>query len=528
MCLCGCRARFGGVRKEMFVLLRASVLACLRLLCQALCCAIGIYCLALPDIRQAEAQDAFGLGAAAHDPVHRSELKVPPGGPYPVRRKVTVGLDKSMLVEVPVSLQNVLVSNPDVVDAVVQTSQQVYLLGKFVGEANVHFMGPDGRKILYLEVTVARDVTALRDTLHRLIPGASINAEMMGDTVVLTGVVPTPMQANRAAELAAKFVKKKDGVVNMLNTETKEQVLLKVQVAEIQRDALRRIGVDVPGSILSSGNFTFAKVIQNSFPVTSPLVAGSLAVAPATAPFVAAGSALHSTWQSGGQSVQTLIQALERRGVLKLLAEPTLTAISGETAKFLAGGEFPIPIAEEDNRITVDYKEFGVNVAFKPVVMSEGRISLNISAEVSELSTDGAITLNLISLPALRVRRAETTLELPSGGTLAMAGLLSDETRQSVEGVPGLKSLPVLGALFRSNDFRRKETELVILVTPYIATHASATALAKPTDGFMPSSELKELFFGHINRIYGGEVAPGAHEFNGDYGYVIDYPGVKG
>ncbi|MCH9764535.1 MAG: type II and III secretion system protein family protein, partial [Alphaproteobacteria bacterium] len=299
-------------------------------------------------------------------------------------------------------------------------------------------------------------------------------------------------------------------------------------VAEIQRDALRRIGVDIPGSILTSGNFTFAKVIRNAFPVTSPVVAGAAAVAPATAPFVAAGSALHSTWQANGRSVQTLLQALERRGVLKLLAEPTLTAISGETAKFLAGGEFPIPIAEEDNRITVDYKEFGVNVAFKPVVMSEGRISLNISAEVSELSTDGAVTLAAITLPALRVRRAETTLELPSGGTLAMAGLLSDETRQSVEGIPGLKTLPVLGALFRSNDFRRRETELVILVTPYIANHSTAEAMAKPTDGFMPESELKELFFGNINRIYGGESISGQHEYNGDYGYVIDYPGVKG
>lgn len=493
------------------------------LLFTTLLCSFGLLFAA-----SAASQDAFGLGATVHDPRHRSELKIPPGGPYPIRRKVTVGLDKSMLVEVPTALQNVLVSNPDVVDAVVQTSQQVYLLGKFAGEANVHFMGPDGRKILYLEVTVARDVSALQDTLHRLIPGSSIQAEMMGDTVVLTGIVSTPIEANRAAELAAKFVKKKDGVVNMLNTESKEQVLLKVQVAEIQRDALRRIGVDVPGSLINSGNFTFAKVIENKFPVTSPIVAGATAVAPATAPFVAAGSAFHSTWQSNGQRVQTLVQALERRGVLKLLAEPTLTAISGETAKFLAGGEFPIPIAEEDNRIKVDYKEFGVNVAFKPVVMSEGRISLNISAEVSELSSEGAITLSQITLPALRVRRAETTLELPSGGTLAMAGLLSDETRQSVEGVPGLKNLPVLGALFRSNDFRRKETELVILVTPYIATHTHASIAEKPTDGYMPSSELKELFFGHINRIYGGEVAPGPHEFTGDYGYIIDYPGLKG
>lgn len=484
-----------------------------------------IFALAAP----AWPQDADAIGEAEYDPIHRSELKIPPGGPYPAIKKMTLGLDKSMLIDVPTELQNVLVSNPDVVDAVVQTSRQVYLLGKEVGEANVHFMGPDGQKLLYMEVSVQRDVTVLRDTLQRLLPGATIHAEMMGENIVLTGTVTSPVDANRAAELAAKFINKPEGVVNMLNTETKEQVLLKVQVAEMQRDAIRRLGVDLPGAIFNSGNFTFAKVFQNAFPVTSGVTAGAVASAiPGAAPFVAAGSALQSTWQSGGQSVQALLQVLERSGVVRILAEPNLTAISGETAKFLAGGEFPIPITEEDNKVTVQYKEFGVNVSFKPIVLSEGRINLSVSAEVSELSNDGAVTLSTISIPALKVRKAETTLEMPSGGTLAMAGLLSDETRQSIEGVPGLKSLPVLGPLFRSTDYRRRETELVILVTPYLATHSSPHQMAKPIDGYMPESELKELFFGNINRIYGGEGGGSFKDYNGDYGYIIDYPGVKG
>jgi pilus assembly protein CpaC len=245
-------------------------------------------------------------------------------------------------------------------------------------------------------------------------------------------------------------------------------------------------------------------------------------------PSATAGSAFQPTWSNNGQTVSAMVQALERTGALRTLAEPNLTALSGETAKFLAGGEFPVPIAQQNNTLTVDWKQFGVNVTFKPVVLTEGRISLTISAEVSELTSDGAITLANISLPGLKVRRAETTLEIPSGGTIAMAGLLSDDTRQNVDGVPGLKSLPVLGALFRSNDYRRRETELVILVTPFIATHASRQELARPDDGYMPSSSLKELFFGHINRVYGHGGAERGVRYQGDYGFIIDYPGVKG
>jgi pilus assembly protein CpaC len=469
--------------------------------------------------------DEFEPSPLLTDPVHRSHMVVPAGAAFPVREKITIGVDKSMLIEFPVDMQNVLVSNPEVLDAVVQTTRQVYLLAKDLGEANAFFIGPDGEKVLFLEVSVTRDLTVLHDTMRRLIPGSDISAEMMGDSVVLSGSVTSPADATRASDLAARFIKKKDGVVNMLASGSKEQVLLKVQVAEMQRDALRRIGVDLPGAVLNGGSFTFAKVIQNAFPITSAIVPG--ATAGATLPGVNAGSAFQPSWQANGNSVTAMVQALERAGVLRTLAEPTLTAISGEKASFLAGGEFPIPIAEEDNKVTVEWKPFGVNVSFTPVVLDEGRISLNIAAEVSEISSEGAIQLATLSLPGLRVRRAETTLELPSGATLAMAGLLSDETRQSVEGIPGLKDLPVLGSLFRSNDYRRRETELVILVTPYLAAHQGRGELALPDKGFAPTSELKELFFGRINRVYGIGAAD-SRRYRGDYGFIIDYPGVKG
>jgi pilus assembly protein CpaC len=455
------------------------------------------------------------------EPAHRSYLRIPANVPLPATRRITIGVDKSMLVELPVDLENVLVSNPEVVNAVVKTQRQVYLLAKDQGEANAFFMGRNGEKVLLLEVVVARDLSALNDSLHRLLPGAKIKAEMMGDNIVLTGSVMTPVDANRAAELAQRTMKKKDSVVNMLTvmTEAKEQVLLKVTVAEMQRDAIRRLGVDVTSTPLTSGNFTFQKIIANAFPVTDALVSKR-----------SAGSIGGVGWSSGNGSVAAIIEALERTGMMRTLAEPNLTALSGETAKFLAGGEFPVPIASDDNKITIVFKSFGVATTFKPIVLSDGRISLAIGAEVSELSTEGAVTINGISVPALKVRRAETTLEMPSGSTLAMAGMLSDDTRQSVEGVPGLKNLPVLGQLFRSNDFRRRETELVILVTPYIATHMSPAQAARPDKGFAPTSDLKSIFFGHLNRLYGPIGGVTGPLPDGEFGFIIAYPepGTKG
>jgi pilus assembly protein CpaC len=461
---------------------------------------------------------------------HRSYLAIPPGTRFPIARKVSIGVDKSMLVELPVDMQNVLVSNPQVMDAVVQTSRQIYLLGKDTGDSNAFFIGPDGQKLLLLEVTVARDLGPLAEALARLLPGSRIKLEAIGENIVMSGSVLNPVDANRAAEIASRFAKKKDSIVNMLSVASKEQVLLKVQVAEMQRDAIRRIGVNLPGVIVNSGNISFTKVLLNAFPVTASAVPGMVSTGPGGLPVGTAGEAAQTTWSTNTASVTTMVQALERAGLIRTLAEPNLTAISGETAKFLAGGEFPVPVATQDRQISVSWKTFGVNVSFKPVVLTEGRISLNISAEVSELSSDGAVTLLDISIPALKVRRAETTLELPSGGTLAMAGLLSDETRQSVEGVPGVKNLPVLGALFRSNDYKRKESELVILVTPYLATHAPKEEFARPDGGFAPAHTLRELFMGHINRIYGPPGFTPQGRYDGEFGFIVEYPdgGVKG
>lgn len=450
---------------------------------------------------------------------HHSVVRIAPGTALPVTRRIVVGIDKSAMVEFPADVGEISVSSPKVADAVVLTARRVQVFGKETGESNIFFMSAKGQRIAVLEISVVRDLSSLTTALNRLIPGSRIRAEMLAESVVLTGSVVNPADAARAAEIADRVLKNRGSVVNLLTTSAKEQVLLQITVAEIQRDALRRLGVDVPGSVLATGNFTFNPMLTNAFPVTSAAV-----------PFGAAGASLLTNWVSGKQNVKTLIQALERAGLVRTLAQPNLTALSGETAKFLAGGEFPIPVSGQDRQITITFKQFGVSTTFKPVVLGDGRISLNISAEVSELSTIGAITVNeTITVPSLKVRRAETTLEMPSGGTLAMAGLLSDEVRQSVEGVPGLKNVPILGALFRSNDFLRRETELVILVTPYIAKHMQPEDAGRPDAGFVPPSDLQSILFGVINRVYAraGDVMP--ERPRGDFGFIVEYPdtGVK-
>jgi pilus assembly protein CpaC len=280
---------------------------------------------------------------------------------------------------------------------------------------------------------------------------------------------------------------------------------------------------------VNSGNFSFAALSELPFPINTagkgllvPFVPSPQAPG-AQAPVVNGTSGGGVQWKSGGSSVQSVLRALEEDGLLHTLAEPNLTAISGETANFLAGGEFPIPVSQQLGQISVEFKKFGIGLAFTPVVMSEGRISLKVSTEVSELSNEGAVILSNISIPALKVRRAETVVELPSGGSLVMAGLLSDQSKQALSGYPGLKNLPILGALFASRDFLKNETELVVLVTPYVVKPVPKQELAQPDQGFGWASDVHSDLLGQMNRIYGRdpERAP-VGKFDGDVGYVVE------
>ena len=462
---------------------------------------------------------------------HRSWLKITSAEPLPVTRRVTLGLNKSMIIELPREVRDVLVSNPKMMDAVIHTSKRVYVIGMETGQANAFFFDSDGKQILTLEVSIERDLSGLTSLLKRFIPGANINAEMVNDNVILTGSVPNPAGSVRASDIAGRFVDEKDKVLNMLAVDAKEQVLLKVIITEMSREMVKRLGVNWNG--LAGGGLNQGIATNNGFPISNEsgqnsslfgVLGGDLAncLIPATA----LGSIFPPATIPASGSFNCLahnLEAFERNGLSRTLAEPSLTAISGETASFLVGGEFPIPVSHEDGVISVEWKPFGVGLSFTPLVMSEGRISLKISTEVSELSSEGAVSVGGISLKALKVRRAETTVELPSGGSLVMAGLISEKTRQNLDGLPGLKKLPILGSLFRSTDFKKEESELVVIVTPYTVNPVARNKLSRPDDGFMPASDYGRYFMGRLNRVYGRE--PDALPdggYKGNYGYIVE------
>ena len=457
----------------------------------------AVFCMALALVAPVQAQ-----AAAAQ------LVKVDQGGEGTRTRSVVLGLNKAAVVELPVSARDVLVSDPAIVDAVVRTPQRIYLIGLKVGQTNAFFFNKTGKQIVNLEIRVERDLAGLRTSLHQYFPDARIDVQAMNDHIVLSGSVANAAEADKAKDLAARYVGSTDQVLNMLTIEGKEQVMLKVTVAEMQRSVIKQLGVDLT-TAGSLGNLALNLATSNPFSIQGSALGGATA---------------GGTLTTGNTTLGASLKALEEDGLVRTLAEPTLTAISGEGAKFLAGGEFPVPTAKDkDGNITVTYKPFGVGLAFTPVVLSEGRISLKISTEVSELTTQGQVVQNGLTIPALKVRRAETTLEMPSGGSLVMAGLLSDSTKQNIDGVPGAKDLPVLGQLFRSRDYQKNETELVIIVTPYVVDPVSRKELALPTDGYAPASDMDTILMGRLNATYGNKnAAPTDKQLKGPVGFVVD------
>ena len=478
---------------------------------------------------------------------HQSVIRIKQSDRFPQSRGIRLGRNKSVLIELPVELRDVVVSDPAIMDAVVQSSNRVYLIGKAIGQSNAFFFDSYGQRILTLEVSIEQDVSVLESMFRRLIPGSDIKVEMLNDTVILTGAVRNPSDSNKAFMIASRFIvakgvgntRAKNKVINLLAVEAEEQVMLKVTVAEVQRTLLKQLGINV-GAAITSGNFFNTLLTANALPLTAAAGLGTLPTPGIATTGAGAGklfnynagpngagdpfgnSGLAGAWGNGQAQMNYAIRALERDGLIRTLAEPNLTAISGEAAKFLAGGEFPVPVVDTSGALSVTFKQFGVAVAFTPVVLSEGRISLKIETEVSEISNKGAVVLNGISIPALKKRSAKSTVELPSGGTIAMAGLIKEDTRQNIDGMPGLKDLPVLGTLFRSRDFIKSETELVVFVTPYLVKHTSRKKLARPDDGYAAPSDREGVFLGRINRVYGRGKSIPSGGLKGDYGFIVE------
>jgi pilus assembly protein CpaC len=421
--------------------------------------------------------------------------------------RITLALGKAAVVKLDTDARDVLVSDPAVVDAVVRTPRRIFLLAQKIGQTNAFFFDGAGHQVLTVDIRVERDTTDLMKAIHANFPDSNVRVTALNDNLVLTGTIGSAQDSARTQDLAAQFVRDPGKavdptkIVNMLKIGGHEQVLLKVRVAEMERQIAKQFGINLS----AMGNIGTVPI---DFATSNPYGLMGQALASASGLTVGNGTTNHA---------QGVLNALEQTGLLHTLAEPNLTAVSGETAKFLAGGEFPVPAGrDQQGNISIIFKDFGVGLSFTPVVLSDKRISLQLSTEVSELTNTGAFTLaggsfvtssgqiqtvQSQTIPALEVRRAESTVELPSGGSFAIAGLLQHTTKQVLDAFPGLKDMPVLGALFRSRDFENDETELVIIVSAYLVEPTTAKKLAAPTDGFSAPSDAGTIAFGRLNRI---------------------------
>ena len=432
-------------------------------------------------------------------------------------RFVPLGIGKSVAIDLPADIKDVLVADPKIANAVIRSSRRVYIIGVTIGQTNIFFFDSEGKQIAGFDIAVTRDLNGLRGALKQSLPNSDIRVEGVGDGIMLSGSAANAGEAQQAFDLAQRLAGETK-VVNGISVRSRDQVMLKVTVAEVQRDIIKQLGIDLSGS----ANFGAAVVNYSS-----------------SNPFSATGQALTTGASSVAmRNITATLRAMERAGVIRTLAEPNLTAISGETATFIAGGEFPIPSGLSCDttksppvcQAQVDFKKFGVSLVFTPVVMSEGRISLKVLTEVSDLSTENAITLQVpgstqsLTIPSIRTRRADTTVEIPSGGSLAMAGMIQEQTKQQINGVPGLMQIPILGTLFKSRDYINHQTELMVLVTPYVVHAVAQKDLSRPDDGFADPNDPTTVLLGRLNRIYGSPTrqAESKKTYHGNYGFILD------
>jgi pilus assembly protein CpaC len=446
------------------------------------------------------------MGAAqAADPARVPVIQV--AASEATSRFIPLGIGKSVAIDLPADIKDVLVADPKIANAVIRSSRRVYMIGVTIGQTNIFFFDADGKQIAGFDIAVTRDLNGVRAALKQTMPEANIRIEGVGDGVMLSGSASSAAESQQAFDLAARLVGDANKVVNGITVRGRDQVMLKVTVAEVQRDVIKQLGIDL------SGTFNYGAAVVN-FNTVNPFSATGQALSPGS---------VAGTWKN----ITATLRAMERAGVIRTLAEPNLTAISGETANFLVGGQFPYPTPPQSAGAApgFEFKNFGVSLKFTPVVLSEGRISLKVMTEVSELSAEGGVTVLGTTVPSLKVRRAETTLEIPSGGSLAMAGMIQEQTKQTINGTPGLMQLPILGTLFKSRDYVNHQTELMVIVTPYVVRAVAQKQLSQPDDGFADPNDPSAILLGRLNRIYGAAGQAKSEQpnsYHGKYGFILD------
>jgi pilus assembly protein CpaC len=471
----------------------------------AICVAAALVAIApVSMVRAADGEDFARIGAMS-DAVSHLQL----------------GVGESVIRDLPEDAGEIYVGDPTVANAIVRTAKRIYISGVANGQTTIFALAKDGRKIASIQVSVGRAVSELSNLLNAAIPGNQIHVRTVADKIILTGSVASAEEAQKAMDIASGFVSAPGGaspsgggsvssttaasgsggaqsrttqsagssasVINSLTIRGADQVSLHVTVAEIRREIIKQLGVNLSGSG-PNGSFN----VDNPFAVNGAVTTTQGIL----------------NWVRGNQSLTANLQAFERQGVAHTLAEPTVTAISGESAKFLAGGTVPIVNGESCGSgntgctPTLVQQPYGVTLNFTPVVLSEGRIQLRIATEVTDVDDSVQITFGGVAVPGFRTRSNTTTVELPSGGSIASAGLISTQTQQAVNGVPALMNVPVLGALFRSRDYLRNETELLIVVTPYITHAVDPSQVVRPDQNFQDASDPQTWFLGRVNRIY--------------------------
>jgi pilus assembly protein CpaC len=424
-----------------------------------------------------------------------------------------LNVGKAQVLRLPREAAEVMVSNPAIADVQLPSANRLYLMARAVGDANVFVFGPDGDVITSYDIHVSIDEDTLIRTLRSVLPHEEISARTVNRDVILTGQFSSTSAAETGRQVARRFVEGDANLVDLTTIKGQQQVLLRVRIMEVQKNILNELGAGVNSDGTNIGGNavvgTLATAIGNGL-TEVPFATGSL------------------LFSAGGFGpISLAVQALERDGRAKTLAEPNLTAVSGETASFLAGGEFPIPVSQDNTgAITIQFRSFGVSLAFTPTVMNDDRIVLRLGTEVSTLSQEGQIEMNDIVIPALAVRRAETTVEMGSGGSLMIAGLLKSDITRAASGVPGVSSMPVLGELFGSDSFRANQTELLVLVTailvePYSSQQAELVRPAPADLGL--SSDLSAVYGGgQPAQPQGGNAAPAPEAVPAPGGYIMD------
>jgi pilus assembly protein CpaC len=428
---------------------------------------------------------------------------------------VTLSVGTGRMVKLDSPMTDLFVANDAIADVQVRSANQVYIFGKAPGETTVFATDRAGRTVYSANVRVGTNIGSLDELLSLAMPEAQIQARPINGMVLLTGTVAAPEDVEEANRIVQTYVGEGTKVITRLKTATPLQVMLKVKIAEVSRSLVRDIGVNLDAVDPTGGSTGFVIGRGRDIGQFNPQT-GSTYEFESPVGLTSLGLRLNNLF---GVNVAGMLDLSENSGLVTTLAEPTLTALSGETASFLAGGEFPIPVAQGINGTAIEFKQYGVSLAFTPTVLAGGRISMRVRPEVSELSDAGSIRLNGINISGLTTRRTETTVELGSGQSFMIGGLLRNSGNNSIEKAPGLGSLPIIGALFRSNSFRRNETELVIVVTPYLVKPVTASQIALPTDGFRSATTGERVLLGSQQ---------GAQAAGGRPGPILAPPRVSG